>query len=37
MNAVIAIEEVALFTGFLSIIGKYSVKSLRLKLRNTKD
>ena len=29
--AVIAIEGVALFTGFLSIIGKYSVKKSSLK------
>ena len=29
-------EGVALFTGLLSIIGKYSVKNLRLKPRNTK-
>ena len=34
--AVIVIEGVALFTGFLSITGKYSVKNLCLKLRNTK-
>ena len=33
--AVIAIEGVALFTGLLSMIGKYNV-SLLLKLRNTK-
>ena len=29
--AVMAIERVALFTGFLSIIGKYSVKKCRSK------
>ena len=34
--AVIAIEGVALFTGLLSIIGKYNVNGPRLKLRNTK-
>ena len=32
---VIVIEGVALFMGLLSIIDKYSVKSLRLKPRNT--
>ena len=33
---VIVIEEVALFTGFLSVIGKYSIQSLCPKPRNTK-
>ena len=33
---VIVIEGVVLFTGFVSVIGKYSLKSLHPKPKNTK-